>query len=193
VSGRRFKLTPDVATSVVRDITAGAPRAVAAARAGISESSLESWIARARALRDVPPELPCPVCGADGDLPCRTASGRLAATPHAGRHAQAPGGDNERLLEFLASVEKAEADAHARNLLLIQTAAQGGTWQAAAWFLERKYPHLYGRRAVEVSGPERGPIQVDLATSGLADGVSTARLIELALRHGEPDDARLDD
>jgi transposase len=38
---------------------------------------------------------------------------------------------------FLAAIKKAEADAVVRNVAIIQKAA-GRTWQAAAWWLERK-------------------------------------------------------
>jgi transposase-like protein len=73
--------------------------------------------------------------------------------------------------EFCKSVERARAEAEVRNLHLIQSAAQGGTWQAAAWFLERSFPGRWGRREkVEMSGPDGGPITL----KGLADlmGVS---------------------
>jgi len=40
---------------------------------------------------------------------------------------------------FLAAVKKAEADAVVRNVAIIQKAANK-TWQAAAWWLERKRP-----------------------------------------------------
>jgi hypothetical protein len=48
---------------------------------------------------------------------------------------------------FAAEVEKAEADAITRAMAQIQRAAAQGTWQAAAWFLERRYPADYGQRA----------------------------------------------
>lgn len=45
---------------------------------------------------------------------------------------------------FLSSMEKAEADAVIRNVAIIQKAA-GVSWQAAAWWLERKFPELWSR------------------------------------------------
>jgi transposase len=73
--------------------------------------------------------------------------------------------DSGLYYEFRKAVEKARAEAEARNVHLIQTAAQGGTWQAAAWFLERSHPGKWGRREkVEHSGPDGGPITL----SGLA-------------------------
>jgi transposase len=44
-----------------------------------------------------------------------------------------------RYRDFRDAVKKAEADAVVRNVAIIQQAADK-TWQAAAWWLERKYP-----------------------------------------------------
>lgn len=52
-------------------------------------------------------------------------------------------------VEFAEAVEKARAEAVVFNLALIRQAAQGGSWQAAAWYLERTRPEQYGRRIVE--------------------------------------------
>ena len=48
--------------------------------------------------------------------------------------------------QFWQTIKKAEKDAVARNVALIQRAAQEGNWQAAAWWLERKYPEQWGKR-----------------------------------------------
>lgn len=48
--------------------------------------------------------------------------------------------------KFYEEIKKAEARAVARNVALIQKAAQDGNWQAAAWWLERKYPDEWGRK-----------------------------------------------
>ena len=45
--------------------------------------------------------------------------------------------------EFADAIKKAEADAVARNVALIQAAAPK-SWQAAAWWLERKYTTEWG-------------------------------------------------
>lgn len=47
--------------------------------------------------------------------------------------------------EFSDAVEKALADAEARDVALIAKAATEH-WQAAAWRLERKFPDKWGRR-----------------------------------------------
>ncbi len=63
-------------------------------------------------------------------------------------------------LELLDTVEKAEAEAVVGWLAKIEQAANAGTWQAAAWKLERRYPRVYGRSVQEVVGPDDGPVQV---------------------------------
>ena len=49
--------------------------------------------------------------------------------------------------ELQAEIETAESIAALDALNTIRLAAQGGTWQAAAWLLERRYPKEYGRLA----------------------------------------------
>jgi hypothetical protein len=61
------------------------------------------------------------------------------------------------------AVKKAMAEAEMRDLAVIDSAAQQGQWQAAAWRLERKFPQKWGRQAklqMEHSGPEGKPIEV---------------------------------
>lgn len=50
--------------------------------------------------------------------------------------------------EFSLAIEQAAAEASVRNIMVIDRAAQHGQWQAAAWRLERKYPHQWGKRQV---------------------------------------------
>ena len=67
-----------------------------------------------------------------------------------------------RYAEFRNAVEEARAQAEARNVMLIQKAANEGTWQAAAWYLERTAPHRWGRQArIELTGDGGGPVQVE--------------------------------
>jgi len=59
--------------------------------------------------------------------------------------------------EFYETIKKAEKDAVARNVALIQRAAQEGNWQAAAWWLERKYFEDWGRKdKVDLSADKDG-------------------------------------
>jgi transposase-like protein len=47
--------------------------------------------------------------------------------------------------EFYEAVTQAEAKAVLRNIKIIQKAAETN-WQAAAWWLERKFPEEFGRK-----------------------------------------------
>lgn len=48
--------------------------------------------------------------------------------------------------EFLQAVRQAEAEAEEIAVTIIREAALDGAWQAAAWFLERKFPERWSRR-----------------------------------------------
>ena len=83
--------------------------------------------------------------------------------------AQKPNAKPE-LVEFRESVKEAEAQAEIANIALIRTAAQAGTWQAAAWYLERKHAERWGRTTklqAELSGPDGSPIQIDDARAAV--------------------------
>lgn len=53
--------------------------------------------------------------------------------------------ENNIYRKFFNAIKKAEATAEGRNVAIIQDAAQT-TWQAAAWYLERKYPDRWGKK-----------------------------------------------
>lgn len=61
---------------------------------------------------------------------------------------------------FFEALKKAEGQRASRWLAVIEKAASEGEWQAAAWKLERLYPETYGRKRLEVSGPNSGPIVI---------------------------------
>ena len=74
--------------------------------------------------------------------------------------------------EFYDTIKKAEKDAIARNVALIQRAAQEGNWQAAAWWLERKYFEDWGRKdKVDLSADKDGfKVVVEYIDKGKQDG-----------------------
>ena len=43
-------------------------------------------------------------------------------------------------------IQVAEAKAIERRIKRIEEAGENGSWQADAWYLERRYPHLFGKR-----------------------------------------------
>jgi hypothetical protein len=73
-------------------------------------------------------------------------------------------GPNDRMyLEFLEEIKEAEALAIADKISLVAIHGKN-SWQAAAWFLERRRPEEWGRRDYvrqEVSGPEGQPLQTE--------------------------------
>lgn len=67
--------------------------------------------------------------------------------------------------EFLEAVEKAEAQSVVRNVAIIQRAAEE-TWQAAAWWLERKRPDDWGRRQRMDIGTNKEELEVVVKIGG---------------------------
>lgn len=73
---------------------------------------------------------------------------------------------NDKYISFLDAVKKAEGEAEARDVALIARAATE-QWQAAAWRLERKHYHRWGRRQLlEHSGPDGGAVEVQVIKIG---------------------------
>ena len=72
--------------------------------------------------------------------------------------------------EFSEQIKSAEGVGAMIWLAKIERAASDGNWQAAAWKLERRYPHMYGRNVtqMEVTGKDGGPIEVNDARALLA-------------------------
>lgn len=67
---------------------------------------------------------------------------------------------NSSYLEFWEELRKARADAIVRNVAYIQTAAKNGSWQAAAWWLERAVPESYSKTAGSKSPELKGKNQI---------------------------------
>ncbi len=66
--------------------------------------------------------------------------------------------------EFREAVQKARAEAEARRIAVIHQAAEDGTWQAAAWWLERSFPERWGRRQkVEVTHITEDVLDAEIA------------------------------
>ena len=74
-----------------------------------------------------------------------------------GREGISDGPDGANYVELLERIKRAEADAVQRNVVLIQTHARK-TWQAAAWWLERRYPADFALRPPGKAGPTPDPV-----------------------------------
>lgn len=68
--------------------------------------------------------------------------------------------------EFSEAVKSAEGRAAVKWLAQIEQASREGTWQAAAWKLERRHPQEYGRTITEHQGNEDAPVAVRLIRRG---------------------------
>jgi transposase len=54
-----------------------------------------------------------------------------------------------KFLDLWNALKKARAEAVVRNVAFIQKAAQDGSWQAAAWWLERTVPEQFGKQTAK--------------------------------------------
>jgi hypothetical protein len=143
-NGRPGLLNDKVATKLVEAIKGGNYNEAAARYAGVSIAQFYVWMQRGRAERD-----------------------RLAGDPKA-----KPNTAEAKYLSLVEAVEEAQAEAEVRNVALIQRSAQS-TWQAAAWWLERKMPAKWGRYdRQEITGAGGGPVQLNVSTEDLEQKVA---------------------
>jgi len=67
--------------------------------------------------------------------------------------------------DFYQSLKKAEGNAIVRNVGIIENAANK-TWQAAAWWLERRYPDDFAlKMRQELTGKDGGPISMTVVVT----------------------------
>lgn len=71
--------------------------------------------------------------------------------------------------EFYQALKRAEAEGEFALIARIQQEASNGTWQAAAWILERRHPERWGRR-MTLAGDKDEPLRVIFAWEGDEDG-----------------------
>ena len=137
-TGRPSLFTEDRRKRILDALSAGNYMSTAAKFAGIGESTLYQWLDRGTVEKE-----------------------RLEYDPSA-----EPDAEEQPYAEFLEAVQKARGVAEARNVALIQESAKRGTWQAAAWWLERSFPARWGRRdLVEHSGVDGGAVEVNVTVT----------------------------
>lgn len=74
-----------------------------------------------------------------------------------------PRGSDKRLKEqFQEELTRAKGESALRNIDIISKAANAD-WRAAAWILERRFPQDFGKQALEITGADGGPIQIQAA------------------------------
>lgn len=124
MAGRPTKLTPETVKKLTDAIQAGATYALACKYAGISYEVFALWQRRANEEIE------------------RRQNPRI-------KEGSKEWIEGEDFIQFLQAIQKAEGNAALGWLLKIEQAANNGHWQAAAWKLERRYPHDYGRTVVQ--------------------------------------------
>jgi len=179
---RPTKLTPKSIDTMERAISLGASYNLAAKAAGCSYDSFRRWVIQGHedleTMRSVEAVPGTEGQGADG--------GPLYEV------GPEPEEWDTLHAQLVQRIGIAEGEAAQRWLAQIEQAAQGKTvtdtdgnqvvlvppcWQAAAWKLERRYPEAYGRRRVEHTGADGGPISLAM-TDEVLDGDEEAKLLE---------------
>lgn len=87
--------------------------------------------------------------------------------------------------EFREAVKEAQAAAESHAVTIIRKAAMDGSWQAAAWFLERSKAERWRRKEnVELTGKDGGPVKQQVVGDEQREKV-TALIDELAARRAK--------
>lgn len=80
---------------------------------------------------------------------------------------------------FSEKVERAEAQAAARWLGMVEKAAAQGTWPAAVWLLEHRHAADYGRQALEIKHSGAITFSLDLGAARVHDDDAGPDLLDL--------------
>lgn len=89
--------------------------------------------------------------------------------------------------QLLADIEFAEAEVEAERVALINVAANTGTWQAAAWWLERRKPEEWGKRDhVQVDAGDKPLTQLNVLILENAETRQLSRDFLRAITAGRP-------
>ena len=64
--------------------------------------------------------------------------------------------------QFVRAIDEAEVRALTRWMAIIDKAAQEGSWVAAAWKAERRFPEFFGRQRIEVTGRDGQALKANI-------------------------------
>ena len=144
MAGRPTKFNVEIANAIIENLRLGNYIEHASAAAGINKSTLYLWLEKGRKEQE-----------------------RIEAGLE-------PNEEESNFMEFSNAVEKAKAEAVSRNVAIIQKSAHSGTWQAAAWWLERTQQTIFGRKQqLEHTGAEGQPIKLEVSTQEIEEKVKT--------------------
>ena len=146
--GRKTKLTPEIQETICNWLKLGYYQEDAAIMAGIAPSTYYDWLKKGaeedsrqdeiKALGDGSSPLPAIIEGSDIELVYVFS-------------------------EFSEAVARARAEAEGAHIKNIRRAADNGTWQASAWFLERSFPKNRAKRStldIDAQGDEPIKFQI---------------------------------
>ena len=166
----KSKLTPKVAKTICAQLAKGSSVPGASALAGIDERVFYLWQKRGR--EAIAAEY-------DDDKPMPSIDRPFAAFSRAVEKARAVFNENRIALiaaaaedteELVVSLVRGEVVHHDGEPL---TKTIRGSWQAAAWLLERKDPKHFGKQErIEHTGKDGGPIQLSQLDAALAKGAA---------------------
>jgi hypothetical protein len=81
--------------------------------------------------------------------------------------------------EVWRRIQIAEAKAIERRIIRIEQAGENGSWQADAWYLERRYPHLFGKRdTVAIENQDNSKVRLRWADGSLLEQSEEEEYIE---------------
>ena len=151
--GRKFSLTPEVKESFLKAIRLGCPIKDACGCAGISLTTYNRWMFTA-----------------ENDGICPDMKKAI------------PSENLEKIRDFRSSIKEVEGEATRTWLAIIEKAARDGTWQAAAWKLERRRDMFIPRVRQEVTGKDGEAIRIESESSQALDVIESGIARVLAAR-----------
>ena len=175
-----MKYSEDLTNEICKHLSAGMTRPDTCTMVGINQNTLYDWLAGAipedvfpeKLRRKKKPKIPEGNGTKESKKAIKAAYSALEAF------------DNQRMVisnEFCERIKKAELENKQRSMVIIQQAATK-SWQAAAWWLERKYRDEYGQHVIQEHQGKLGFMQLfDNVTPQTLDANRT----EQALQAGE--------
>lgn len=140
---RPTKLTPQLIEDICNWLKLGYYQEDAATMAGISTSTYYDWMKKGEEAQKALES------GQSDSLPAMQEDGEVEVV--------------NMYSEFSDAIKRARAEAEGAHIRNIRKAADNGSWQASAWWLERSMPKKWGKRsALDIVAGEEEEIQFQI-------------------------------